>query len=416
MWKQIREIEFKEINAELETISLAKARVDELEGKINTLNEDIHIEYNKQKVSIFRKIFRRSEYKRTLMLSSQTISAKKEEIAKIEQELDDTKAKIDEFRLQDLKDRYEELKDATCLKDMGYTAYEALALLEEKNIPIILEKNEKSEPNEEKIKDESDIVLIHKTNHMPKFNEIKTYKSAVKYKEKVIFGEDEYEISYPEGRDTIHFSANHEVTSHLSGSWSTKYAIIIPFSGIPKDRIGNACSVDTFVKGNVQLNNNAYILCPIGEGKIVQELNHGVKVIEYDGELVDGFANSFISYLGYPVKKASSVSWHDLDEQKKYDRMMHDKGLITYLHSGTKEGLTEDEDTNIYKFSSILKLIKDQELIDKIGVNQIIKDIKSQNLLSLTHGIQVVDAMTRRNHNESRFFNRQFKRIWNRFK
>lgn len=411
MWKQIKEINFKAINEEIETIRLAKARVDELEDKINTLNEEIASESSKQKVSIFRRIFRRREYKRTLMLLSQTISSKKEEIEKIEQELDETKSNIDELKLQNLKETFEKLKNATCLEDMSYTTHEALALLEERNIPIILEKNEKIEQNDEKIRDESDVVLIHKTNYMPKSNQIQTYKSVVRYKEKVIFGEDEYEISYPEGRNTIHFSANHEVTAHLSGSWSTKYAIIIPFSDIPKDRIGSACSVDTFVKGNVQLNNNAYILCPIGQGKIVRESNPNAKVIEYDGELVDGFANSLISYLGYPVKKASSVSWHDLDEQKKYDKMMHDKGLITYLHSGTKEGLTEDEDTKIYKFSSILRLIKDQKLIDKIGVNQIIKDIKSQNLLSLTHGIQVEDAMTRRNYNEGKFFNRQFKRI-----
>lgn len=396
MWKQIRDIEFKEINAELEKIRLAKARVDELEDRINAINEDISSENSKQKVSFLKRIFRRREYKQTLMLSSQTISAKREEIRIIEQELDEEKLKIDELRLQELKERFEKFKCATCLEDMNYTAEKAIALLEEESIPVILEENEKVEPNEEKIRDEADIVLIHKTDYMPENDQIQTSKSAVQYKEKVVFGENEYEISYPQGRDTIHFAVNHEVTDHASGTWNNaRYAIVVPFSEIANEKIGSACSVDTFIKGNVKLNNNTYILCPEGEGETVRNLNPNVRVVEYVGKTVQDYANLLISSLGYPVKRASSVAWHDKDEQEKYNKMMHDKGLITDLHSGTQEGLTEDEDTEIYKFSAIMKLISEQGIIGKIGVERVLQDIEEQELLSLlTHGIQVEDSIT----------------------
>ena len=72
--------------------------------------------------------------------------------------------------------------------------------------------------------------------------------------------------------------------------------------------------------------------------------------------------------------------------------MMEERGISSYLHVGTKEGLTEDADTLVYKFSAIMRTIRDNKLVGKRGVEQIMSDLKEQGLFSLlTNGLILDD-------------------------
>ncbi len=402
MFKQIKNYELQQIGLELDEIKKRKQEIAEVERRISSLNQQISDEEKKQKVSLFQKIFHRRKYKETLMLTSQTISAKRKEKTELEQIITQVDDSDERFllgnRLLKLKENYDKKIQAHSLEDLGYEPKEAFNLLIENNIPVVLEEDEKIEKDDieasdGKIKEESDLVLVHKTNYMPQNDNIQTYKSAVQNEEKVVLGGEEYEITYPQGRDTVHFAVNHEVTDHAGGSWNdTKYAVIIPFSQVKKEQIGSASSVDTFLKGNVSLNSGTYILCPVGEGEIVKKQNPNVQVVEYEGERALGYANMLISNLGYTVKKASSVSWHDKQDEETFKKMMEDKGISTDLHVGTKEGLTEDADTFVYKFSAIMRTIRDNKLVEKIETEQIMSDLKEQGLfLLLTQGLQLDD-------------------------
>ena len=95
-----------------------------------------------------------------------------------------------------------------------------------------------------------------------------------------------------------------------------------------------------------------------------------------------------IGVLGYSVKKASSVCWHDKKDEDAFKKIMKDRDLETYLHAYTKEGITEDGDTELYKFLAIIRTIRDNKLISQMGIEQIISDLEKQELLVLlTHGL-----------------------------
>ena len=296
MFKQILNYELQKISLDMDSIMRRKKEINEIERRISSLAQEIIDETEKQKMSFFYKIFHRKRYKETLKLTSQTISAKikeKKELGHIIEQIDESseKNKLNE-RLIELKEKYDKMKQAQSLKDLGFNFKSAFEFLIEHNIPVVFEKDERIEnkdveSSDGKIKNESDLVLVHKTNYIPQNDTIQTSKSVIKYEEIITLGGKEYKINYPEGRDTIHFSVNHEVNKHAMGSWNnTKYAVIIPFSNVKKETIGSAHPTDTFLKGNVKLDVGTYILCPIGEGKFVREQNPNAQVIEYEGEKV----------------------------------------------------------------------------------------------------------------------------------
>ena len=247
--------------------------------------------------------------------------------------------------------------DEKCEKTLGdyhLTLQDAIKLLNDNNIPIVLTEEDKKAiieiPREYKEKGMESIVLVHKTDYIPHGSKIRSNREA-----KAIAGTIDakfndgcdYKIDVPSKRRTVHFSMNGEVRSHSYGNWDNKkYAIIIPFNDIPKENIASANPEDTWTKDSVRLTDNTWILCPKGEKKQVQEENPNINIIEYEGECVRDYANSFVTNLGYRYEDVGVHSWNDEKSAEEICETISDNGFRRNRHYYSKESETEDSFQN----------------------------------------------------------------------
>lgn len=113
---------------------------------------------------------------------------------------------------------------------------------------------------------EDEFVFIHKTNYAPKNNEIKSkFQSGAIYKETGKLFNENFEYTYPQGDDYIHFSINCETKGDefdIYGFNNKKYAIVIPATEKEFKNISffHANDVEFKTRKNIA---NGYILCPI---------------------------------------------------------------------------------------------------------------------------------------------------------
>ncbi len=241
------------------------------------------------------------------------------------------------------------------LEDYHLTLQDAIKLLNDNNIPIVLTEEDKKAiidiPREYNEKGMESIVLVHKTDYIPHSSKIRSNRDA-----KAIAGTIEtkfndgsdYKIDVPSKRRTVHFSMNGEVGSHLYGNWdSKKYAIIIPFNDIPKENIAAANPEDTWTKDSVRLTVNTWILCPKGEKEQIQEENPNINIIEYEGKCVSGYANSFVTNLGYRYEEVGVHSWNDEKSSEEICETISDNGFRRDIHYYSKESNTEVSFQNI---------------------------------------------------------------------
>lgn len=158
-----------------------------------------------------------------------------------------------------------------------------------------------------------------------------------------MIGDKKFHIHITKARETIHFSANGEVGSHMEGNWDEKkYAILIPYSEMPKEKIVQAPCYDTYTKGSISLNNHTYILVPSDEIETTESQNPGVNVIGYDGKNVTGYANALVSILGYNQYAVGTHEWHNSKDERKYNDLMTADGFDLSSHSSTKEYYQEN--------------------------------------------------------------------------
>lgn len=235
------------------------------------------------------------------------------------------------------------------LEDYHLTLQDAIKLLNDNNIPIVLTEEDKKAiidiPREYNEKGMESIVLVHKTDYIPHSSKIRSNRDA-----KAIAGTIEtkfndgsdYKIDVPSKRRTVHFSMNGEVGSHLYGNWdSKKYAIIIPFNDIPKENIAAANPEDTWTKDSVRLTVNTWILCPKGEKEQIQEENPNINIIEYEGKCVSGYANSFVTNLGYRYEDVGVRYWNDKKSSEEICETISNNGFRRDSHYYSKERATE---------------------------------------------------------------------------
>lgn len=235
------------------------------------------------------------------------------------------------------------------LEDYHLTLQDAIKLLNDNNLPIVLTEEDKKAiidiPREYNEKGMESIVLVHKTDYIPHSSKIRSNRDA-----KAIAGTIEtkfndgsdYKIDVPSKRRTVHFSMNGEVGSHSYGNWdSKKYAIIIPFNDIPKENIAAVNTADTWTKDSVRLTVNTWILCPKGEKEQIQEENPNINIIEYEGECVRDYANSFVTNLGYRYEDVGVHSWNDEKSAEEIFETISDNGFRSDKHFYSKESETE---------------------------------------------------------------------------
>ncbi len=97
------------------------------------------------------------------------------------------------------------------------------------------------------------LLLIHKTDYMPSQQKIRTTGNATTSHED--YSSEKF-LPIEASRQTVHFSLNHPVVSHMMGNFdSKKYAILIPSEGVMKENIVTLNPSDTYSFGNVPLKN-----------------------------------------------------------------------------------------------------------------------------------------------------------------
>lgn len=272
------------------------------------------------------------------------------------------------------------------LDDYNLTVQEAIKLLKSNNIPVILTEADKhiiDRPREYEEKGLDSLILVHKTRYIPNGSVIKSPKDAeAKEQAETTIEGKKYDYAYKRARNTVHFAVNGEVLSHGLGGWDDcKYAILIPFTDIPKEQIMNAAPMDTYTYGSVKLTPDTWILCPKGEIEEISKKNPGVQVLEYDGESVHGFADSFISTLGYRTEGIGEMKWKDDISNTQCTGLLLREGFKVSLHRGTRESNTEGDREGINIAIEILKKVKENTFLDsQEKISNLYKELNDTNI------------------------------------
>lgn len=281
------------------------------------------------------------------------------------------KSKLDSFpEIKELESLIEKYQSATVLEDFGLDLESAINLLKENNVPIVLTENDKIiKNNPANYKSKEDFICVHKTDYMPNSEKIETAKNAGAESNGYLwfFKGSNYKVSCNTERSTVHTCVNSEVSSHIFGNWDTKkYAVLIPLKDIKNEQIGGALSVDLFTKGDIQLTDDCWILCPEDEVENLKKANPHVQIMGYEGNSVTGYANSLISNLGYHVETALDKHWENQENQEKfYEILKQEHGIenIGKLHMDTEYRSRDESNTKINAIVQIYDYINKQGLI-----------------------------------------------------
>jgi len=382
MLKDIKEILFAEIKDEITEYEEISNRITEMNNKVLELkarqqkiqaiigifgaskSEDV-VKLNQPKMPsmIIKKfsfwdkwLFNRKEYQQIERLNKEAqekyerelkeYNQKKEkyneEKSTLEEEILELENKIKELedkKNNDIRTKFEIIKDAKTLKDLSLSFEDAKKILEDNNKELVLDESDKEITlNESNFDKPEDFILVHKTEYSPINDEIKSNKTAkATQKNTIYFGEEEFSYEYELARNTIHLCPNGEVSSHEYGSFDgRKYAVLIPFKNVRDDkRIVSFSPEDTYFEEKVDAR-EGYILCPKEEVEKIKQANPNTNVIGYDGGSVDGFAASFISMLGYKHEEISKHSWQsEEDAHKFYQFVSENTDLERHWHAGS---------------------------------------------------------------------------------
>lgn len=272
------------------------------------------------------------------------------------------------------------------LDDYNLTVQEAIKLLKSNNIQVVLTEADKhiiDRPREYEEKGLNSLILVHKTRYIPNNSTIKSPKDVgASEPANVTIEGKSYDYAYKRARNTVHFAVNGEVLSHGLGGWDDcKYAILIPFTDISKEQIMNAAPMDTYTYGSVKLTPNTWILCPKGEIEEISKKNPGVQVLEYDGESVHGFADAFISTLGYRTEGIGEMKWKDDISNTQCTGLLLREGFKVAPHRGTRESNTEGDRESINVAIEILKKVKENTFLDsEEKISNLYKELNDTNI------------------------------------
>jgi len=281
---------------------------------------------------------------------------------------------IKEIKLKEAKTQNERTKIelAKTLKDLEMTFEEAIFFLQERGAPIILGEEDKvlsdsSNKEAPNYTSSEDFVFVHVTDFAPQNSTIYTPKDTEKkytLATCIINGKDcTEEIKREEARDTVHLSVNHMVRQNDGGDWNhTRYAIFVPGNKMPKEKLIGGVPVDVFAEGSLNVK-DAYMLCPRGERENIQKNNPDMTIIEYEGDKVVEYADSFVETLGYRLETGGRQNWTDETAAKQFRSIIEKEGLYYGLHSGSKDKQQEDRQNAINRRVALYKFIKDNNMI-----------------------------------------------------
>ena len=411
MFETLKEILLSEIREEVEA---AKKIIDEIQA---LKKEDARLKEPERNIllseprntledyNFLTKIIMRKKYKEDQKSYNEKLASYKSELAaeekasdeyskrknSIQERLKELREQKDPEKLKEIIERYERIRNAKKLSELGLNFKQAEDIFNEKGLPMVLDEKDTIMENGAKIDKLDDLVLIHKTNYAPSDGIIKTAKEAGATMSSTLNLDGEtYEISIPRARETIHFCVNGEVSSHAYGSWEkSKYAAIVPLANVPNIVVFNP--VDTYSKGNVEINNGNF-LCPLEEVDKIKANNPGLSVIGYKGkEDVSGFANAFITALGYKYERGNEYDWDNQQDSILANEIVSKNTFIRQSgdHAYMPERAAEDAQEQIVNnFKTIVEKIFEinKDFEPKSLANQLL----GMGSLSKTPQIQMV--------------------------
>ena len=278
--------------------------------------------------------------------------------------------------IEDLESKICRIEETTTLGELGIQPFEAMKLLEANGItPILDESDREIFERPRNYQSKNDLIMVHKTDFIPKNNRLSTQKEAgVERNLKVNLDGKDYEFSYLIERDTVHTSMNDEVSSHMFGEWDhCRYTVLQPFAEVANEKIGATVPNDTYTKGGIDLTANAWILCPANQVDEVKKENPSVHVLGYQGENSAGLAAPFLSQLGYRAEKVGMWGWEDEQSQNQFFQLAEKENLKVQQHNDSVESETEDYLIACNKTISIMKMLRENNLINNLEDYQRIK-------------------------------------------
>ena len=410
MFETLKRILLNEILEEVQYADEISEEISKLEKEYDDLEIPKYISLfepsdPKQTYSLFRKIIdyryynkkkkeyviEKEEYEKLKLLKEQNENDYIMKKNQLEKKLFELKKIWEENKLEDIQKKYMVIKDSTNIKELGYTINEVIKLFNEKGIPLVLDSTDQLIENESNFDKLEDLVLVHKTMYAPSGDEIKTTSNSKSYyEEEIDIGSEKVDIKFQVMRDTVHFAINGEVGDHYYGSWEDcKYAIVIPFVDVPN--IINAATGDTYTKGNVDIK-KGFLLCPFDEMEHLKKNNPNITIIGYKGDNVTGFANIFVSMLGYKYERICMHGWENEDAKKVYNTIKSKTNYKQSEHSVSNDKKEEEAFNGTSQLSALIeKLLKNK-------VNYDLKNIISK-LLFIERGnrsqLRISDEMFR---------------------
>lgn len=390
MITEIKKLKIKKIEEELQKTNSIVEERKRIEEAILELDKKI----NEQLIPfqrfnfLQRHILKRKEYKnykeQTNKIDLMERTKNKLRNQKIELEIKEGKSNRERLQAE-----IEEVQNAETLQELGLDFTKAKQILEEKVLPITLEEQDKYiQEQEVEYSKMEDFILVHKTDFEPRNSKIESPKEAnALFEKSITLNGETYPYFYERERDTVHFSVNGEVAGHEYGNWdNSKYAVLIPFADVSKEKIGMASSVDTFSKGGVDITPNSWILCPKGEVERIQRNNPEVHVLGYEGEKVADYANTVLSALGYNRERSGKWCWANKKADDQFNKIMEEQGLKIGHHTYTEYYQQDRLKETINKLTAIFSVIKRSRLIkDKEDIENIRNQLNStSNIVSPT--------------------------------
>ena len=352
MLEQIKHILISAYETQLSNLSNAEKKIKEAQKPLFAKKYEI-LNYKERHKFLSKIPFVSRKAKKEFNVIEKQLSSMLEETLQIVSQRSQGERKI------------EDIERAKNLTELGYDFASAKDFLESKGWEPFLERGDKipTNPWERPLgsKELSDkVMLVRKTEIRPEKSLILTPKNGgaltdAKKSTFTILG-DNLTLQVPLERETIHFCQNCEVASHAEGKFDgTKYAVIIPMDDVPKESIKSAAVGDTFVKGNVSLTKDSYILCPANEVRMMRKLNPETNVIGYSGANVDGFAEILLSNLDINIKSPGTPPNHAHSQEMMEEiRGTHSNFLLQTMKHFEKKGQLE-ELPNDKSFCNILK-------------------------------------------------------------
>ena len=248
-------------------------------------------------------------------------------------------------------------------------------------------KRSKTKNLKRKIEKIDDLILVHKTNTLPKEGTLYSPRDGhAKSHDKFVLNDKEYNYEYLVGNNTLHFCLNGPVTNHSYGSWADRrYGILIPAYNVERHNLIRFEPEDTYFQNKLKLPKGSMIICPSSERENASKQNPDVDIITYDESITLSEAiECAIYYKGYKVKEITNNNWFEImgeDDVNNLSKIKEENNIIDY------------EERHYYsdnlKYARLESLCNRTASIIKCLIENNLEDIDTENLSNILNGIHL---------------------------